>query len=105
MERKGGSKNKSTKSSGRRFSIIVAATKEQGIGFKGKLPWHLPKEMNKFKQITSTTTQPNLQNAVIMGRKTFECIPSKFRPLTNRLNIILSSQPQAKYVFTLLIIC
>lgn len=71
------------------ISIIVAALKPSyGIGNKGKLPWRLRKEMAYFKRVTLRTT--HTQNAVIMGRKTWESIPVKFRPLPDRLNIVLS---------------
>ncbi|TPP62948.1 Viral dihydrofolate reductase [Fasciola gigantica] len=43
-----------------------------------------------FKRITSTA-RPGLQNAVIMGKNTWESIPSKFRPLPGRINIVISS--------------
>lgn len=59
------------------------------------MPWKLPKDMAHFKHITSTTNDGKLQNAVIMGRKTWESIPSKFRPLPGRVNIVLSRSFQA----------
>lgn len=71
------------------FSIIVAASKNLGIGYEGKLPWKLKGDMNYFKKITT-------DNIVIMGRKTYESIPDKFRPLPNRINIILSSNPNLR---------
>lgn len=46
--------------------------------------------MNHFKQVTSTPPSPDRINAVIMGRKTWDSIPSKFRPLDGRVNVILS---------------
>ena len=73
------------------ISIIVAALKPSlGIGNNGKMPWRLRKEIRYFKDVTSKTTVENSRNAVIMGRKTWESIPVKFRPLPDRLNIILS---------------
>ncbi|KAL6450387.1 DFR1 Dihydrofolate reductase [Candida maltosa Xu316] len=54
------------------------------------MPWRLRKEIKYFKDVTTKTTLPNSRNAVIMGRKTWESIPKKFRPLPDRLNIILS---------------
>ncbi|RCK66493.1 Dihydrofolate reductase [Candida viswanathii] len=73
------------------ISIIVAALKPSlGIGNQGKMPWRLRKEIRYFKDVTSKTTVENARNAVIMGRKTWESIPTKFRPLPDRLNIVLS---------------
>ena len=72
--------------------IVAACGKSLGIGKNGQLPWQLRREMKHFASLTSTTKDPNLCNAVIMGRKTWESIPVKFRPLKNRLNVILSRQ-------------
>lgn len=78
-------------------SIIVAATKSNlGIGYKNNLPWHLPSDMKYFKRLTSQTQDQSKHNAVIMGRKTWDSIPLKFRPLSGRLNVILSRNPNAK---------
>jgi dihydrofolate reductase len=74
------------------FLLVVAADETGGIGKAGKLPWKLPAEMAFFKRLT-TEASAGRQNAVIMGRKTYESIPPKFRPLRNRLNIVLSRDP------------
>ncbi|XP_071515474.1 dihydrofolate reductase isoform X2 [Panulirus ornatus] len=50
------------------------------------------KELKYFSRITKSTSSPEKQNMVLMGRKTWESIPMKFRPLPGRLNVILSSQ-------------
>ncbi|KAG1206773.1 hypothetical protein G6F68_008376 [Rhizopus microsporus] len=81
-----------------KFSLIVAATEELGIGYLNNLPWRLPKDMAFFKQVTTkipknVVNKENVQNAVIMGRVTWESIPPKFRPLENRLNIVISRNP------------
>jgi dihydrofolate reductase / thymidylate synthase len=68
----------------------VAATREMGIGKGGKLPWKLPSDLRFFKEITVLTSDTNKKNAVIMGRKTWESIPSQYRPLPGRLNVILT---------------
>ena len=75
-----------------RLTIIVAATKTNGIGFNSSLPWRLPKDMKYFAQVTSNAADGQ-QNALIMGRKTWESIPKKLRPLSNRYNIVLSRNP------------
>ncbi|KAK0208231.1 dihydrofolate reductase-like domain-containing protein [Desarmillaria ectypa] len=72
-----------------RLTIIVAATKSNGIGKNSQLPWRLPKEMSYFARVTSNAPE-GMHNAVIMGRHTYESIPPKFRPLSNRINIVIS---------------
>ena len=54
------------------------------------MPWKLPGDMAYFKELTTRTADPAKQNAVVMGRKTWESIPPKFRPLPGRVNIVLS---------------
>lgn len=81
------------------FTLVVAATEELGIGLKANLPWRLPKDMAFFKEVTTRVpraftlpagaSEP-AQNAVIMGRITWESIPTKFRPLDKRTNIVIS---------------
>jgi dihydrofolate reductase len=73
----------------RPFAIVVACDEAHGIGKGGGLPWKLPGEMAYFKRITSEAAQGK-QNAVIMGRTTFESIPQRFRPLPSRFNVVLS---------------
>ncbi len=72
-----------------RLTIIVAATKANGIGQNGQLPWKLSKELKYFARVTSDAPEGK-QNAVIMGRNTWESIPTKFQPLPKRLNVVLS---------------
>lgn len=72
------------------FDCIVAADERGGIGQGGTLPWRFPQDMAFFKQVTSACAEQGKQNAVIMGRKTWESIPAKFRPLPGRTNVVLS---------------
>ena len=72
------------------FSIVVAMDDRRGIGKNGTIPWHLPEDLKYFKDMTTRTSGPSQKNAVIMGRKTWESLPEKFRPLPNRLNVVLS---------------
>lgn len=76
----------------REFDVIVASTQRGGIGLNNDLPWQrqLQGDLNRFHQLTSACPATNNINAVIMGRKTWESIPSHLRPLKGRLNIIVS---------------
>jgi len=67
------------------LSIIVAVSKNGVIGKDGKLPWHIPTDMRNFKNLTQGHT-------VVMGRNTWESLPTNFRPLPNRTNLVLTSQ-------------
>jgi dihydrofolate reductase len=70
-------------------TIVVAFDKNYLIGNQGKLPWKVPEEMANFVKVT--TGHP-----VIMGRKTWESIPKKFRPLKGRENIVVSRKRKLK---------
>ncbi|KAL3597367.1 hypothetical protein D5086_009004 [Populus alba] len=72
------------------YQVVVAATKDMGIGKDGKLPWKLPSDLKFFKDLTLTTMDSGKKNAVIMGRKTWESIPLGHRPLPGRLNVVLT---------------
>lgn len=74
----------------RTYQVVVAATRELGIGKDGKLPWRLPSDLKFFKDVTVTTSDPGKKNAVIMGRKTWESISPEHRPLPGRLNVVLT---------------
>ncbi|KAB2635602.1 bifunctional dihydrofolate reductase-thymidylate synthase-like [Pyrus ussuriensis x Pyrus communis] len=74
----------------RTYQVVVAATREMGIGKDGKLPWRLPSDLKFFKDITVTTSDPAKKNAIIMGRKTWESILPEHQPLPGRLNVVLT---------------
>lgn len=90
------------------LTLIVAATPQNGIGKNGALPWPmLKKEMAYFARVTKRVVAPSnspstaeatprKQNAVLMGRKTWDSIPPRFRPLKDRINLVVSSQPREK---------
>ncbi|KAL0108391.1 hypothetical protein PUN28_015141 [Cardiocondyla obscurior] len=63
-----------------------------GIGINGNLPWRLKTEMAFFTRMTTSTNDKNKKNVVLMGRRTWECIPKKYKPLQNRINMVLTSQ-------------
>lgn len=72
------------------FAIIVAVDQQNGIGKNNTLPWHLPGELKRFSKLTKETQISNKKNAVIMGRNTWDSLPSKFKPLPGRINVVLS---------------
>lgn len=74
------------------FNIIVAVDQKRGIGIKNDLPWRLKADMKWFKE-TTVSTDRTKPNAVIMGRKTWDSIPDKFRPLVDRINIVITRSP------------
>jgi len=81
----------------RPFSVVVAAaTSTFGIGKGGQIPWMLKGDLKNFKRLTSAVSDEKKQNSVIMGRRTWESIPSKFKPLGNRLNIVLSRNEKVR---------
>lgn len=82
-------------------SLIVAASKQWGIGFDGGIPWRLPGDMQYFKEITSSTVDQSKMNGVVMGRRTWESIPKKFRPLPGRVNIVLTRSPGGEFAQSL----
>ncbi len=56
------------------------------IGSQGAMPWHLPEDLAHFKSIT-------MGHPVIMGRKSWDALPERFRPLPGRRNIVVTRQP------------
>ena len=91
--------------------VATSISPPLGIGLRGQLPWPpLKADMSFFKRVTtrpplppppprdpdSTTTAVKIQNAVIMGRKTWDSIPPKFRPLRDRINVVVSRSKTAQ---------
>lgn len=64
--------------------LVVAAAENNVIGIDNKMPWHLPKDLQYFKQVT-------MSKPIIMGRKTFDSIG---RPLPGRENIVITRQQE-----------
>ncbi|KAL8912394.1 MAG: hypothetical protein Q9171_002580 [Xanthocarpia ochracea] len=95
------------------LTLIVATTPSLGIGLRGSLPWPpLKADLQFFARVTKRPPHspltprfsphqgdgpetPSPPNAVIMGRKTFDSIPSKFRPLKDRINIVITRSPES----------
>jgi dihydrofolate reductase len=66
------------------IAIIVAMTKDGIIGDKGKIPWHIREDLQRFKRLT-------MGHPIIMGRRTYESIG---KPLPGRTNIVLTQSPK-----------
>ena len=65
------------------LTLIAAVARNGVIGIDNRLPWHLPADLKHFKTLT-------VDHTVIMGRKTWESLPAKFRPLPDRRNIVVT---------------
>lgn len=65
------------------IKLILARARNGVIGLNNKLPWHLPEDLAHFKKTT-------MGSPVLMGKNTWESIPSQFRPLPGRMNFVLS---------------
>lgn len=68
-------------------ALIWAQSTSGVIGRDGTIPWQLPEDMARFKDLTMGYT-------VVMGRRTWESLPARFRPLPGRRNIVLTRNPQ-----------
>ena len=69
-----------------RISLIYARAANGVIGKNGTMPWHLPEDLAHFKRLTQGWP-------VVMGRKTWDSLPPRFRPLPGRTNIVVTRQP------------
>jgi dihydrofolate reductase len=69
-----------------KMAMIVAMDEGGFIGREDRLPWKLASDMARFKRLTEGTGS----NSVIMGRKTWDSLPDSFRPLPERVNIVMS---------------
>jgi dihydrofolate reductase len=67
-------------------ALIWAQSRNGVIGTDGGLPWHVPEDMQRFRELTTGAT-------VVMGRLTWESLPQRFRPLPGRRNIVLTRDP------------
>jgi dihydrofolate reductase len=65
------------------IALIWAEARGGVIGDDGTIPWHLPEDLAHFKQLT-------LGGTVVMGRRTWQSLPERFRPLTGRRNVVLT---------------
>ena len=65
-------------------ALVWAQARNRVIGADGRLPWHLPEDLKLFRALTTGST-------VVMGRRTWESLPERFRPLPGRTNVVLTS--------------
>lgn len=77
-----------------KLQLIAAACENMGIGVNGDLPWRLKTEMAFFTRMTTDTQDKGKKNVVLMGRRTWNCLPDKYRPLKDRINMVLTSRPK-----------
>ena len=66
------------------LGLVWAQARGGVIGADGRLPWHLPEDLRLFRELTTGST-------VVMGRRTWESLPERFRPLPGRRNVVLTS--------------
>jgi dihydrofolate reductase len=80
------------------ITLFAAISNNNCIGKNGEIPWHIPEDMIRLKKNT-------IGKVLIMGRKTWESIPKKFRPLPKRTNVVISRNtdylvPEGVFVYT-----
>lgn len=75
-----------TDAAARPVGLIWAQSRGGVIGLDGTMPWHVPEDLAHFKAIT-------LGSPVVMGRRTWEALDPRFRPLPGRRNIVITRQP------------
>lgn len=67
-------------------ALIWAQSQSGIIGRDGGIPWQVPEDMARFKELT-------MGHTVVMGRRTWESLPARFRPLPGRRNVVISRNP------------
>lgn len=68
------------------INMIVAHERNQGIGNHGRIPWYISEDLKHFRNLTK-------DSIVVMGRTTYDSIPSSRKPLKDRINIVLTRTP------------
>lgn len=66
--------------------LVWAQSRRGVIGSGGGIPWHLPEDLRRFRELTTG-------GVVLMGRRTWESLPPRFRPLPDRRNLVLTRDP------------
>ena len=75
-----------------KLNLIYCRNIQNYIGYNNDLLYHIPEDMKYFKNITSQEYIKDHKNIVIMGYNTWKSIPEKYKPLPNRLNIIITKK-------------
>ncbi len=70
-----------------KVSLVAAVARNGVIGRAGGLPWRLPEDMRRFRELT-------MGHAVVMGRRTWDSLPERFRPLPGRRNVVVTRNPE-----------
>lgn len=74
------------------IGVIWAQTKDRVIGADGTMPWHVPEDLAYFRQVTRGSP-------VVMGRRTWESLPEAFRPLPDRVNVVITGdEARARHI-------
>ena len=69
-----------------KVTLVAAVARGGVIGRAGGLPWRIPEDMRRFRELT-------LGHPVVMGRKTWDSLPERFRPLPGRRNVVVTRNP------------
>jgi dihydrofolate reductase len=69
-----------------KVALVAAVARGGVIGRDGKLPWRIPEDMAHFRDVT-------MGHPVVMGRKTWDSLPDRFRPLPGRRNVVVTRNP------------
>jgi dihydrofolate reductase len=77
------------------YALITAHDQDLGIGKDNRLPWHIKGDMKYFRDLTinmqaDDESDQQKKNVVIMGRRTWESLPNNYKPLPNRVNVVIS---------------
>jgi len=69
-----------------KVSLVAAVARDGVIGRDNAIPWHLPEDARRFRALT-------MGHPVVMGRRTWDSLPERFRPLPGRRNVVVSRNP------------
>lgn len=72
------------------ITLVAAISQNNCIGRDGALPWHIPEDFKRMQALT-------LGKVIVMGRKTWESIPEKRRPLPGRTNVVITREPASRF--------